>query len=79
MVHQRLCIGAVSCFLGLQVHRDYQHGVVYLHQRPYIDRLITQFAYDNLNGVATPWSSSLQLPAEWQPEPDYQYLKITAL
>ena len=70
-------LGPVKTFLGLQIERNRSKGVIFLHQRKYIEDFLHEFGLQSCNPLSIPLDASTQLPAidtETAPAPELQKL-----
>lgn len=54
-------VGEIKCFLGMQVERNREEGVMRISQKQYMESLLRRFGMDDCKPVSTPIESRLKL------------------
>ena len=55
-------LGPIHQFLGLEIERDRQNQILYVHQSRNIDNVLATFGLSECNGH---WTPQLLHPARW--------------
>ena len=68
-------LGTVKSFLGIQFVRDRPNRRIYMHQAPYIEKILKKFcdSPENMTTAATPWPHSCSLPTVWESDANAQH------
>ena len=63
-------LGLVRHFLGFVITHNRDQRQIFLSQEQFMKKIIAAYNYDGYNSTKTPWPAGLQLPIEWEMNPE---------